>query len=62
MQVGALRDLRKDMGVRRNVLLKALVEEIQLRLFFGAVGDESDGEDEAEDDTPELQVCRAVRC
>ena len=54
--MGALRDLRKDMGVRRNVLLKGLVEEIELRLYFGTVGDDSEGDTEAEDETPELQV------
>ena len=56
MQVGALRDLRKDMGVRRNVLLKALVEELEVRVYWGAVGDQEGGHDDAEDDTPELQV------
>ena len=56
-QVGALRELRKDMGVRRSVLLKVLTEEAERRLYYGTVGgEESPEEDAPEDDIPELQA------
>lgn len=59
--MGALRELRKDMGVRRSVLLKALTEEAEHRLYHGTVGgEESPEEDEPEDEIPELQARRGI--
>ena len=56
-QVGALRELRKDMGVRRNVLLKAVVDEVEERVYHSSIGADAADKGEAEDEIPELQVC-----
>jgi hypothetical protein len=54
-QIGALRDLRKDMGVRRNVLLQAVVAELERRVYHTAIGEASDSSSD-EDETPELSA------
>lgn len=54
-QIGALRDLRKDMGVRRNVLLQAVVAELERRVYYTAIGEASDSSSD-EDETPELSA------
>lgn len=55
LQIGALRDLRKDMGVRRNVLLQAVVAELERRVYYTAIGEASDSSSD-EDETPELSA------
>jgi hypothetical protein len=55
VQIGALRDLRKDMGVRRNVLLQAVVAELERRVYYTAIGEASDSSSD-EDETPELSA------
>jgi hypothetical protein len=55
MQIGALRDLKKDMGVRRNVLLQAVVAELERRIYYTAIGEASDSSSD-EDETPELSA------
>lgn len=55
MQIGALRDIKKDMGVRRNVLLKAVIEELERRIYYTAIGEASDSSSD-EDETPELSA------
>ena len=37
-QVGALRDIKRDMAARRNSLLKQLVAEIEARVFVLVAG------------------------
>lgn len=55
LQIGALRDLKRDMGVRRNVLLKAVVAELERRVYQTAIGEASDSSSD-EDETPELSA------
>ena len=53
VQIGALRDVRKDLGVRRNALLKAVAAELERRIYFTIIGEASDSSSD-EDETPEL--------
>ncbi len=59
LQVGALRELRKDMGVRRNVLLKAVVDEVEERVYHSSIGEDAADKGEAEDEIPELQAIKS---
>jgi len=44
------------MGVRRNVLLKAVVDEVEERVYHSSIGEDAADKGEAEDEIPELQV------
>lgn len=52
-QIGALRDVRKDLWVRRGELLAAVIADLEWRLYTSAIGVDSDSSEE-ENDTPEL--------
>ncbi len=44
------------MGLRRSVLLKALMSDIERKVYRGGAGPDGKDEEEEEDDIPELQV------
>ena len=45
------------MYVRRNVLLKAVVDEVEERVYHSSIGEDTADKGEVEDEIPELQVC-----
>lgn len=53
LQIGALRDVRKDLWVWREELLAAVIADLERRLYTSAIGADIDSSEE-EDDTPEL--------
>ena len=44
------------MFVRRNVLLKAIVDEVEERVYHSSIGEDAAEKGEVEDEIPELQV------
>ena len=45
------------MYVRRNVLLKAVVDEVEERVYHSSISEDAAEKGEVEDEIPELQVC-----
>lgn len=51
--MGALRDLKKDLGSRRGAIVGAIVREVERRTYTTAIGQDSDSSED-EDQIPEL--------
>lgn len=52
-QVGAVREVRKDMGARRGAVVAGAAAEVERRTYTTAIGDDGGSSDD-EDCTPEL--------